>query len=57
MMIATFQSATLTLSFIMHPIAGTLHSVPLPWPPLLANIEPPTLRRKDVVDNLIKKTL
>ena len=30
----------------MRLISGTLRSTPLPWLPVLANIEPPALRRK-----------
>jgi len=36
-------------------ISGTLRSTPLPWLPVLANIEPPLLRRKAATDKLMKK--
>ena len=36
-------------------IYGTLHSTPLPWLPVLSNIEPPALRRKAATDKLVKK--
>jgi len=32
------------LNFTMHLIIGTLRSAPLPWLPVLVNIEPPALR-------------
>ena len=34
---------------------GTLHSAPLPWLPVLSNIEPPALRRKAATDKLVEK--
>ena len=39
----------------MRIITGTLRSAPLPWLPVLSNIEPPPLRRKAAVDKLIEK--
>jgi len=36
-------------------ISGTLHSTPLPWLPVLSNIEPPALRRKAATDKLVEK--
>ena len=34
------------LNSTMRLISGTLRSTPLPWLPLLSNIEPPSVRRK-----------
>ena len=39
----------------MRLISGTLKPTPLPWLPVLANIEPPALRRKAAVDKLLTK--
>jgi len=39
----------------MHLISGTLHSTPLPWLPVLANIESHALRRKAATDKLMEK--
>ena len=39
----------------MRIISGTLRSTPLPWLPVLSNIEPPVLRRKAGTDKLVKK--
>ena len=36
-------------------ISGTLRSTPLPWLPVLSNIEPPALRRKAATDKLVEK--
>jgi len=33
----------------------TLRSTPLPWLPVLSNIEPPALRRKAATDKLVEK--
>jgi len=41
----------------MQLISGTLHSTPLPWLPVLANIEPPVLRRRAATDRLVTKVL
>ena len=38
-----------------HLISGTLRSTPLPWLPVLSNIEPPALRRKAATDKLVEK--
>jgi len=35
-------------------ISGTLRSTPLPWLPVLSNIESPALRRKAATDNLVE---
>jgi len=32
-----------------------LRSIPLPWLPVLSNIEPPALRRKAATDKLVDK--
>ena len=39
----------------MRLISGTLRSTPLPWLPVLSNIEPPVLRRKPATDKLVEK--
>jgi len=39
----------------MRLICGTLRSTPLPWLPVLSNIEPPALRRKAATDKLVEK--
>jgi len=39
----------------MRLISGTLHSTPLPWLPVLSNIEPPALWRKAATDKLVEK--
>ena len=39
----------------MRLISGTLRSTPLPWLPVLSNIEPPALRRKAATDKLVEK--
>jgi len=44
--------ADVKLNFTLHLISGTLRSTPLPWLPVLANIESPALRRKAVTDKL-----
>jgi len=36
-------------------ISGTLHCTPLPWLPVLSNIEPPALRRKATTDKPVEK--
>jgi hypothetical protein len=43
------------LNSTMRLITGTLKPTPLPWLPVLANIEPPALRRKAAVDRLVMK--
>jgi hypothetical protein len=43
------------LNSAMRLITGTLKPTPLPWLPVLANIEPPDLRRKAAVDKLLTK--
>ena len=45
------------LNSTMGLITGTLRPNPLPWLPVLANIEPPPLRRRAVVQNLVAKAL
>ena len=39
----------------MRLISGTLRRTPLPWLPVLANMEPPALRRKAATDRLVVK--
>jgi len=39
----------------MRLISGTLRSTPLPWLPVLSNIEPPALRRTVATDKLVEK--
>ena len=43
------------LNSTMRFISGTLRSTPLPWLPVLSNIEPPALRRKAATDKLVEK--
>lgn len=43
------------LNSTMRLITGTLQPTPLPWLPVLSNIEPPALRRKAAVDKLLAK--
>ena len=43
------------LNSTMRLISGTLKPTPLPWLPVLANIEPLALRRKAAVDKLLTK--
>ena len=43
------------LNSTMRLISGILRSTPLPWLPVLSNIEPPTLRRKAATDKLVEK--
>jgi len=43
------------LNSTIHLISGTLRSTPLPWLPVLSNIEPPALRRKAATDKLVEK--
>jgi len=39
----------------MRLISGTVRSTPLPWLPVLSNIEPPALRRKAATEKLVEK--
>ena len=43
------------LNSTMRLISGTLHSTPLPWLPVLSNIELPALRRKAATDSWWRK--
>jgi len=43
------------LNSTMRLISGTLRSTPLPWLPVLSNIEPAALRRKAATDKLVEK--
>jgi len=49
--------ADVQLNSTMCLISGTLRSTPLPWLPILANIEPPALHRKAATDKLMKKII
>jgi len=43
------------LNSTMRLISSTLRSIPLPWLPVLSNIEPPALRKKAATDKLVEK--
>ena len=43
------------LNSTVHLISGPLRSTPLPWLPVLSNIEPSALRRKEATDKLVEK--
>jgi len=43
------------LNSTMRLISGTLRSTPLPWLPVLSNIEPPALGRKAASNKLVEK--
>jgi len=43
------------LNSTMCLISGTIRSTPLPWLPVLSNIEPPALQRKAATDKLLEK--
>jgi len=43
------------LNSTMHLISVTLRSTPIPWLPVLSNIEPPGLQRKAATDKLVEK--
>jgi len=43
------------LNSTMRLISGTLRSTPLPWLPVLSNIELPALQRKAATDKLVEK--
>jgi len=43
------------LNSTMCLISGTLRSTPLPWRPVLSNIEPPALQKKAATDKLVEK--
>ena len=45
------------LNCTMHLISGTLWSQPLPWLPVLFNIEQPALERKAATDKLVEKII
>jgi len=45
------------LNYTMRLTSGTLRSTPLPWLPVLSNIEPPALRRKAATDKLVEKII
>jgi len=43
------------LNSTMRLVSGTIRSTPLPWLPVLSNIEPPALWRKAATDKLVEK--
>ena len=43
------------LNSTMRLVSGTLRSTPLPWLPVLSNIEPPALQRKFATAKLVEK--
>jgi len=43
------------LNSTMRLVSDTLRSTPLPWLPVLSNIEPPALQRKAATDKLVEK--
>ena len=45
----------MSVDVTMRLISGTRRSTPLPWLPVLSNIEPPALRRKAATDKLVEK--
>ena len=45
------------LNSTMGLISSTLRPTPLPWLPVLANIEPPALRRKAATDKPVEKVI
>ena len=45
------------LNSTMRLISGTLRSAPLPWLPVLSNIELPALRRKAATDKLVENII
>ena len=49
------QSTAPQSDHALRLISGTLRSTPLPWLPVLSNIEPPALRRKAATDKLVEK--
>ena len=52
---AHISQVDVQLNSTMRLISGTLRSTPLPWLPVLSNIEPPALRRKAATDKLVEK--
>ena len=52
---ANTSQVNVQLNSTMRLISGTLRSTPLPWLPVLSNIEPPALRRKAATDKLVEK--
>jgi len=45
------------LNSTMRLISRTLRPTPLPWLPVLSNIEPPALQRKAATDKLVEKII
>ena len=54
---AHISQVDVQLNSTMRLISGTLRSTPFPWLPVLANIEPPALRRKAATDKLVEKII
>jgi len=52
---AHISQVDVQLNSAMHLISGTLRSTPLPWLPVLSNIEPLALQRKAATDKLVEK--
>ena len=53
--VLTQVRSNVQLNSTMRLISGTLRSTPLPWLPVLSNIEPPALQRKAATDKLVEK--
>ena len=53
--LCSHKSDRCAVNSTMCLISGTLSSTPLPWLPVLSNIEPPALWRKAATDNLVEK--
>jgi len=54
---AHISQVNVQLNSTMRLISGTLRSTPLPWLPVLSNIEPPALWKKAATDKLVEKTV
>jgi len=54
-MFCSHKSGRCAVNSTMRFISGTLHSTPLPWLPVLSDIEPPAVRRKAAIDKLVGK--
>jgi len=50
-----YNEVDVQLNSTMRLISGTLRSTPLPWLPVLSNIEPPALRGKAATEKLVEK--
>jgi len=53
---ACIKEVDTQLYVVMRVISGTVKSTPLQWIPVLTNIEPPNLRRKEKLIKMIEKT-